>query len=93
MATEHLLGHACSHSAGKQSRGFLLLLCGDMWRQELKNRASRRDRKIKQQRKLVKLCVEIKSGNALDTSGTWDDIAPKPNEGCTLSWVELNNRE
>lgn len=43
--------------------------------------------------------MEIKSGNALDTSGAWDDIATKSsdynseNEGCTLSWVELNDRE
>lgn len=29
------LSHGLSHSASEKSRGFLLLLCGDMWRQEL----------------------------------------------------------
>lgn len=38
--SKYLLGHRFSHSASKQRRGFLLLLCGNMWRQELRNRAN-----------------------------------------------------
>lgn len=34
-SSKRLLGHRLSHSAGKQSRGFLLLLSGDVWRQKL----------------------------------------------------------
>lgn len=36
----HVLGHDVSHSAGKQSRDFLLLLCGDVRGQELNDEAN-----------------------------------------------------